>query len=87
MGRSINEPSLRTIVLAGTASTPRLRHRLGDRPWVEVIDAGAPLDAVRAMRELHARGIGAAQRLRRPVERAPFDPDENPLRLSVSAFP
>src|SRR2546422_1491631 len=54
----LNEPSLRTIVLAGTASAPRLRDRLRDRPWVEVIDAGAPLDAVRAMRELHARGIG-----------------------------
>ena len=53
-----NEPSLRAIVLAGTASAPRLRDRFRDRPWVEVIDAGAPLDAVRAMRELHARGIG-----------------------------
>ena len=53
-----NEPSLRTIVLAGMASVPNLRDRVRDRPWVEVIDAGAPLDAVRAMRELHARGIG-----------------------------
>ena len=53
-----NEPSLRAIVLAGTASAPRLGDRFRDRPWVEVIDAGAPLDAVRAMRELHARGIG-----------------------------
>ena len=53
-----NEPSLPAIVLAGTASAPRLRDRLRDRPWVEVVDAGAPLDAARAMRELRARGIG-----------------------------
>ncbi|HEV8317601.1 MAG TPA: dihydrofolate reductase family protein [Vicinamibacterales bacterium] len=53
-----NEPSLRTIVLAATASAPRLRDRLRDKPWVEVVDAGEPLDAVRGMRELHARGIG-----------------------------
>lgn len=53
-----NEPSLGVIVIAMTAARPRVRDRLRDRPWVEVIDAGAPLDAVRAMRELHAHGIG-----------------------------
>jgi riboflavin biosynthesis pyrimidine reductase len=53
-----NEPSLRTILLAGTAAVSPLQEKLRDRSWVEVVDAGAPLDAVRAMRELRARGIG-----------------------------
>jgi riboflavin biosynthesis pyrimidine reductase len=53
-----NEPSLRTIVLAGADAAARLGARLRDRPWVELIDAGAPLEARRAMRALRAAGIG-----------------------------
>jgi riboflavin biosynthesis pyrimidine reductase len=52
-----NEPSLRTIVLASSPAAAVLERRLPGRPWVEVIDAGQPVDLSRALGELYARGI------------------------------
>ncbi len=52
-----NEPSLRVIVITGTAGAAGLARRLDARPWVEVIDAGTPVDLRRGLRALHARGI------------------------------
>jgi 5-amino-6-(5-phosphoribosylamino)uracil reductase len=52
-----NEPELRTIVVTGSVGAGVLARTLGGRRWVEVIDAGQPVDLRRALRELHARGI------------------------------
>jgi riboflavin biosynthesis pyrimidine reductase len=52
-----NERDLRTIVLASTTAAAVLERRLPGRPWVEVIDAGQPVDLRRALGELYARGI------------------------------
>ena len=52
-----NEPSLRVIVVASSPGAVVLRKRLPGRPWVEVIDAGQPVDLPRALGELRARGI------------------------------
>jgi riboflavin biosynthesis pyrimidine reductase len=52
-----NEPSLRIIVVASTPGAAVLRKRLPGRPWVEVIDGGQPVDLLRALTELYARGI------------------------------
>lgn len=52
-----NERELRTIVLASTTAKAVLERRLPGRPWVEVIDAGQPVDLRRALSELYARGI------------------------------
>jgi riboflavin biosynthesis pyrimidine reductase len=52
-----NERELRTIVLASSTAAAVLARRLPGRPWVEVIDAGQPVDLRRALGELHARGI------------------------------
>jgi riboflavin biosynthesis pyrimidine reductase len=52
-----NEPSLRVIVVASSPGAVVLRKRLPGRPWIEVIDAGQPVDLPRALGELRARGI------------------------------
>ena len=52
-----NEPSLCVIVVASTPGAAVLRRRLPGRPWVEVIDAGTPVDLSRALTELRARGL------------------------------
>jgi riboflavin biosynthesis pyrimidine reductase len=52
-----NEPSLRVVVLAGSRAMAALLPRLRPRPWVEVADCGDPLDARRAVGQLHARGL------------------------------
>jgi riboflavin biosynthesis pyrimidine reductase len=52
-----NEPSLRVIVVASSPGAVVLGKRLPGRPWIEVIDAGQPVDLPRAVGELRARGI------------------------------
>jgi riboflavin biosynthesis pyrimidine reductase len=52
-----NEPSLRVIVVASSTGAVVLQRRLPGRPWVEVIDAGQPVDLARAFRELYSRGL------------------------------
>jgi riboflavin biosynthesis pyrimidine reductase len=52
-----NEPSLRVIVLASSTGAVVLQRRLPGRPWVEVIDAGQPVDLSRALDALYARGL------------------------------
>jgi 5-amino-6-(5-phosphoribosylamino)uracil reductase len=56
-GILFNEPSLRVIVITKTSTAALLRPRLGQRPWVEIVDAGEPVSLTRALRDLHARGI------------------------------
>ena len=52
-----NEPSLRVIVIATRAGAAALAPRVASRTWIDVIDAGAPLDVRFALGELQARGI------------------------------
>jgi riboflavin biosynthesis pyrimidine reductase len=52
-----NEPSLRVIVVASSAGAAVLRRRLPGRPWIDVIDAGTPVDLPRALARLRDRGI------------------------------
>ena len=56
-GLMFNEPSLRVFLITKTATAPGLRARLGDRGWVDVIDAGEAVSLTSAMRQLHARGL------------------------------
>lgn len=51
------EPSLRVFLIAPTPTASRLRGRLRDRAWIEVIDAGDPLSLTHALRQLRAAGI------------------------------
>ena len=52
-----NEPSLRVIIITSTPGAAVLRLRLPGREWIEVVDAGQPIDLIRGMRELAARGM------------------------------
>ena len=52
-----NEPTLRVIVVTSSTGAAVLAKRLPGRRWIEVIDAGQPIDLVRATRELYARGM------------------------------
>jgi len=51
------EPSLRVLVITGPAGAARLAPRLSGRSWVEIIDAGQPVDLRSALRALYARGM------------------------------
>jgi riboflavin biosynthesis pyrimidine reductase len=51
------EPSLRVFLVAPTPTAARLRDRLRDRAWIEVVDAGDPLSLANALRQLHAAGL------------------------------
>ena len=52
-----NEPSLRVFLITKTGTATALRHRIGDRPWVDVINGGDPLSLRVAMEQLFERGI------------------------------
>lgn len=56
-GLMFNEPSLRVFVITRSGMAGALRQRVGDRAWVEVIDAGEPVSLKTAMRELRQRGM------------------------------
>ena len=56
-GLMFNEPSLRVFLITRTGTATALRHRVGDRPWVEVINGGDPLSLTVAMKQLLERGI------------------------------
>jgi riboflavin biosynthesis pyrimidine reductase len=47
------------IVVASSAGAAVLRRRLPGRPWIDVIDAGTPVDLPRALGHLRDRGIHA----------------------------
>jgi riboflavin biosynthesis pyrimidine reductase len=51
------EPTLRVFIVTRSSSVATIRNRLGERPWVEVIDAGEPLSLTMAMGCLHRRGL------------------------------
>lgn len=51
------EPDLRVFIVTKSSSVAPLRARLGDRPWVQVIDAGEPLSVRDALPPLRAHGI------------------------------
>lgn len=51
------EPSLRTFLVAPSATCNRLREALRARPWIRVVDGGEPLSLTRALRDLYAAGI------------------------------
>lgn len=52
-----NEPSLRVVIISGTAAAAGLRHALATKPWIEIIDAGTPLSMTRALQRLRRRGM------------------------------
>jgi riboflavin biosynthesis pyrimidine reductase len=52
-----NEPALRVIVIASTAGAAVLERPLRARPWIEVIDAGEPVDLRRALSLVYERRI------------------------------
>lgn len=58
-GLMFEEPTLRVFVVTGSSTASRLRDRVNDRSWVEVIDAGQPLSFKTAMNLLRRRGIAA----------------------------
>lgn len=56
-GLMFNEPSLRVLLVTRSGMAGALRQRVGERAWVEVIDAGEPLSLRTAMRGLRQRGL------------------------------
>jgi riboflavin biosynthesis pyrimidine reductase len=56
-GLMFDEPMLPVYLITKSPAVAGLRARLGDRPWVEVIDAGSVVSLPAAMRHLHARGL------------------------------
>jgi riboflavin biosynthesis pyrimidine reductase len=56
-GLMFNEPSLRVFLITRSGMVGELRKRLGDRQWVEVIDAGEPVSLTNAMQQLWQRGL------------------------------
>jgi riboflavin biosynthesis pyrimidine reductase len=56
-GLMFNEPSLRVFIITRSSTAAGLRARLGDRRWVEIIDAGDPVSLTQAVESLHAKGI------------------------------
>lgn len=50
-------PELPVFIVTKSTSAAALRERVRDRPWIEVIDAGAPLSLAGALRHLRQRGI------------------------------
>ena len=56
-GLMFNDPSLRVFLITKTGTATALRHRIGDRSWVEVINGGEPLSLTAAMTQLFSRGI------------------------------
>src|ERR1700752_2849760 len=56
-GLMFTTPALPVIVIAGSAAINGLRIRLGDRPWVEVIDGGQPVSLAAALGQLYDGGL------------------------------
>jgi riboflavin biosynthesis pyrimidine reductase len=52
-----HEPSLQVIVVTRSSLVTTVRAGLREYPWVEVLDAGEPLDLRRALTQLRDRGI------------------------------
>jgi riboflavin biosynthesis pyrimidine reductase len=65
-GLMFTTPALQVVVIAGTAAINGLRVRLGDRPWVEVIDGGQPVSMAAAMHQLYDRGHGVVSAIGGP---------------------
>jgi riboflavin biosynthesis pyrimidine reductase len=57
-GLMFTTPALPVIVIASSNAIGGLRLRLGDRPWVDVIDGGQPVSMTAAMGQLYDRGLG-----------------------------
>lgn len=55
-GLMFQEPALRVFLVTRSAMVAGLRDRVGDRAWVEVVDAGEPLSLTAAMHHLWQRG-------------------------------
>jgi riboflavin biosynthesis pyrimidine reductase len=56
-GLMFEEPTLPGYLITRSPVVARLRDRLRDRPWVEVVDAGDPISLPEAMRHLRRRGL------------------------------
>ena len=56
-GLMFAEPSLPVYLIARSSVVPTLRARLGDRPWVDVVDAGERISLPAAMRYLREKGL------------------------------
>jgi riboflavin biosynthesis pyrimidine reductase len=56
-GLMFAEPSLPVYLIARSSVVPALRARLGDRPWVDVVDAGERISLPAAMRYLREKGV------------------------------
>jgi riboflavin biosynthesis pyrimidine reductase len=55
--RLFQEPSLQVIVVTRSSLVSKARSRLRERPWVDVLGAGDPLDLRAALTQLRRRGI------------------------------
>ena len=56
-GLMFNVPTLRVFLITKTGTVTALRHRVGNRPWVDVINGGDPVSLTTAMEQLFQRGI------------------------------
>jgi riboflavin biosynthesis pyrimidine reductase len=56
-GLMFAEPTLRVYLITKSSVVPALRASLRDRPWVDVVDAGARVSLPAAMRYLRERGL------------------------------
>ena len=56
-GLMFAEPSLPAYLITKSSVAPALRARLGDRPWVDVVDAGERISLPAAMRYLREKGL------------------------------
>jgi riboflavin biosynthesis pyrimidine reductase len=56
-GLMFAEPTLPVYLITKSSVVPALRARLRDRPWVDVVDAGARVSLPAAMRDLRERGL------------------------------
>jgi riboflavin biosynthesis pyrimidine reductase len=50
-------PELRVYIVTRSQAAQALRARVGERPWIEVIDAGDPLSLTAALSMLYTRGL------------------------------
>jgi riboflavin biosynthesis pyrimidine reductase len=56
-GLMFQEATLRVFVITRSDAVNVIRGRIASKPWIEVIDAGAPLSFERALRHLRSRGV------------------------------
>ena len=56
-GLMFQEPDLKSSLIAPSSAVPRLKERVANAPWIDVIDGGEPLSMHHALTQLASRGV------------------------------